>query len=173
MKETYEMVHACFLHYRAIVMFNALMEDGLTKEAMKVREYILSNGEIPPVVLYTDHIVACTKAGKREKVMEVYKRMRANGITPNAYTYSVLIQALAKDPNFLGDAKKYLLKMLHKGLQPNFETYSAVVAAFAQAEKFEECLEILKRMQAKGFDLAEEIVKGGKMCEEALKRKRT
>ena len=62
--------------------------------------------------------------------------------------------------------------MLDKGLRPNFETYSAVIAAFAQAEKFEECLEILKRMQANGFDLEEEIVKGGKMCEEALERKR-
>ncbi|KAK9920129.1 hypothetical protein M0R45_028690 [Rubus argutus] len=39
------------------------------------------------------------------KVMKVYKRMRANGITPNAYTYGVLIQALSKDPNFLGGAK--------------------------------------------------------------------
>ncbi|KAL6132876.1 hypothetical protein ACLB2K_065115 [Fragaria x ananassa] len=45
------------------------------------------------------------------------------------------VQALAKDSNSLGDAKKYLLEMIDKGMQPNARTYTPVFKAFARLEE--------------------------------------
>lgn len=146
------------LHYAVMEMFNALMEDGLIDEAMEIRAYILENGKMPAVVSFTNNIVYCARDGKAKLAIEHYHQMIHCRVTPNAYTYSIFIKALAADPNFIGDAKKYLLEMMDKGMRPNARTYTAVLEAFALAGKAEECREILEQMRARGVVVDEEVV---------------
>ncbi|XP_004305048.1 PREDICTED: pentatricopeptide repeat-containing protein At5g65560-like [Fragaria vesca subsp. vesca] len=145
---------AFVLRYECSRMFDALIEDGLTEEAMEIRASILDKGQIPRMVFFTgwinsiDYVPDCT-----EEALEVFQRMLSVGIAPNAYTYTVLIKVLVKDPKFIGDAKKYLLEMVNKGMRPNAKTYKSVVEAFAGADRVEECWELMKQMKAKGIEL--------------------
>lgn len=134
-------------------MFEALIQDGLTKEAIEIRASILDTGKIPGVVFFTGWIDASNLAGDTKQAIEVFRQMVSSGVPPNAYTYAVLIKALTKDANFLGDAKKYLLEMVEQGMRPNAKTYNCVVEAFARSEKMEECWELMKQMKAKGIVL--------------------
>lgn len=134
-------------------MFEALIQDGLTKEAIEIRASILDTGKIPGVVFFTGWIDASNLAGDTKQAIEVFRQMVSSGVPPNAYTYAVLIKALTKDANFLGDAKNYLLEMVEQGMRPNVKTYNCVVEAFARSEKMEECWELMKQMKAKGIVL--------------------
>lgn len=135
-------------------MFEALIQDGLTKEAMELRASILDTGKIPLVVFFTFGI-GCPSSvvGETQAAINAFLQMLSHGVTHNAYTYSILIKTLAKDPDFIGDAKKYLLEMVNKGMRPNVDTYKSVVEAFAREEKMEECWELMKQMKAKGIVL--------------------
>nr|AFK39049.1 unknown [Lotus japonicus] len=78
-------------------------------------------------------------------------RMLASGVSPNAYTYAVLIRVLVKDAKFLKDAKEYVLEMMDKGMRPNAETYTAVFKGLVREEKLDEAVQLLEQMKAKGF----------------------
>lgn len=164
-KRLYPLTH----HYAVMEMFNALMEDGLTDEAMEIRAYILEHGNIPAVAVFTNNIVSCAKPGNAKLAIEQYQEMIRCWVTPNAYTYSILIKTLAADPNFIGDAKKYLLEMMDKGMRPNARTYTAVLEAFALAGKAVECREILEQMRAKGIVVDEEVVSSFQRIRGALR----
>ncbi|KAM5560827.1 pentatricopeptide repeat-containing protein [Rosa sericea] len=136
------------------MMFDALIQDGLTEEAMEIRASILDTGKVPGVVFFTGWISSVDLVpGSTEEAIEVFQRMLSVGTAPNAYTYTVLIKVLAKDPKFIGDAKKYLLEMVNNGMRPNAKTYKSVVEAFAGADRMEECWELMKQMKAKGIEL--------------------
>ncbi|KAK8942122.1 hypothetical protein KSP40_PGU016468 [Platanthera guangdongensis] len=44
--------------------------------------------------------------------------MLASGVSPNAYTYTVLVKGLARDSKIL-KAHKYLLEMMSMGIRPS------------------------------------------------------
>ncbi|KAL6177489.1 hypothetical protein ACLB2K_049015 [Fragaria x ananassa] len=88
--------------------------------------------------------------------------MSVSGVEPNAYTYGIVIKALAaadlkKNPDFVGYAKKYFVEMLEKGMQPNEETYEAVLDGIGRGENKakaeEEHREFVENVKAKGFVL--------------------
>ncbi|XP_062005588.1 pentatricopeptide repeat-containing protein At4g31850, chloroplastic-like [Rosa rugosa] len=122
------------------------------------------------IMLNDTHIYA--KADEVKEVLKVFMRMLSLGVAPNAYTNSVrsqlLIKALAKDPNFLGDVKMYTLEMMDKGMRPNARTYTAVFKAFARLKDFkvEKGKEFLKELKAWGFvpnkKVVMEVLKGRK-----------
>ncbi|KAF7805002.1 pentatricopeptide repeat-containing protein [Senna tora] len=85
--------------------------------------------------------------------------MLASGVSPNAYTYTVLIKGLASDSKFVRDAQKYVLEMMEKGMRPNAGTYTAVFEALAKDEKVEEATEFLDKMKGKGFVADEKAVR--------------
>ncbi|KAK4273348.1 hypothetical protein QN277_021769 [Acacia crassicarpa] len=114
---------------------------------------------MPDVVAHTAIIEAYANAAQPKEALKVYMRMLASGVSPNAYTYTVLIKGLTSDSKFFGDAKKYLLEMMEKGMTPNAATYTAVFEALARDYKAEEATEFLKQMKAKGFVADEKAVR--------------
>ncbi|KAK8941573.1 hypothetical protein KSP40_PGU018099 [Platanthera guangdongensis] len=44
--------------------------------------------------------------------------MLASAVSPNAYTYTVLVKGLARDSK-IPEAHKYMLDMMSKGIRPN------------------------------------------------------
>ncbi|KAI9099012.1 hypothetical protein K1719_024779 [Acacia pycnantha] len=143
----------------AVKMFDALSKDGLTHEALALFGQIKDKGQMPDVVAHTAIIEAYANAGQPKEALKVYMRMMASGVSPNAYTYTVLIKGLTSDSKFLGDAKKYLLEMMEKGMKPNAATYTAVFEALAKDYKAEEATEFLEQMKAKGFVADEKAVR--------------
>ncbi|KAH7542867.1 hypothetical protein FEM48_Zijuj02G0120800 [Ziziphus jujuba var. spinosa] len=143
----------------AVKMFDALSKDGLTHEALELFAQIKDKGHMPDVVAHTAVVEAYANAGQSKDALKVFMRMLASGVTPNAYTYTVLIKGLAADPKYLGDAKKYLLELMGKGMRPNAGAYTAVFEAFAKEQKVEDAEKFLEQMKAKGFKPDEKAVK--------------
>ncbi|TQD70711.1 hypothetical protein C1H46_043755 [Malus baccata] len=93
--------------------------------------------------------------------------MLANEITPNAYTYIVIIKELAscslRDPNFphfVKFANMYFVEMLDNGLQPTSGTYIALSEKLDEGRDRKEFGELIK---AKGqVDQANEFYKQNK-----------
>lgn len=136
-----------------------LVRDGFRSQADEIRE-VIEKKYMPEIVTHTGVMEIYAKVGKTKEVLRVYLRMLACGVTPNGYTYSVLIRALTKDRNFLGDAKKYLLEMMTKGMQPNARTYTSVFEAIARWEEDKVVgKEFLKQMRASGFRANEKAVR--------------
>lgn len=147
------------LFNHAVKMFDALSKDGLTHEALELFGQIKDKGHMPDVVAHTAIIETYANAGQPKEALKVYMRMLASGVSPNAYTYTVLIKGLASDSKFVRDAQKFVLEMMEKGMRPNAGTYTAVFEALAGDEKVEEATEFLEQIKAKGFVADEKAVR--------------
>ncbi|KAL6133185.1 hypothetical protein ACLB2K_065422 [Fragaria x ananassa] len=135
-------------------MYTALIVDGNLDEAAEFHNEIKETRIDPMVLIHTSVIKAYLKFGKTKGALEAYLAMLAAGVAPNSYTYTVLIKGLAADPNFFGDAKKYLLEMMDKGKRPNVATFTAVIEGFAKQEDKaaeEEGKAFVRVMMDKGF----------------------
>ncbi|XP_004309934.1 PREDICTED: pentatricopeptide repeat-containing protein At1g06710, mitochondrial-like [Fragaria vesca subsp. vesca] len=135
-------------------MYTALIVDGNLEEAAKFKNEIEEKHVEPMVVIHTSIIKAYLKFDKTKGALGAYLAMLAAGVSPNSVTYTVLIKGLSADPNFIGDAKKYLLEMMDKGKRPNAASFTAVIEGFAKQEDKaaeEEGKECVRVMMDKGF----------------------
>ncbi|KAL6142455.1 hypothetical protein ACLB2K_060735 [Fragaria x ananassa] len=149
-------------------MVNMLNKDGFRSQALEIWSKFDFGGDIPEVVTHTGVMEIYAKSDQAKEAHKVFRRMLSLRVVPNAYTYSVIIKALAKDSDFLEDAKTYLLEMMDKGMQPNARTYTPVFKAFARLEEdnVKKGKEFLMEMKAKGFRAKKkdvmEVLKGRK-----------
>ena len=141
-----------------VKMFDNLLTDGYEDLAMEIGNDFTEEGNIPQVVVLTGIIDEYGEAGKTMEALYVYRRMLesehcTHDAAPNAYTYSVIIKALAADPepDFLEVAKECVMAMMGKGLQPNASTYTSVLEAYERHEKMEEGKMFLEEMKTNGF----------------------
>lgn len=147
------------LFNHAVKMFDALSKEGLTHEALELFGQIKDKGQMPDVVAHTAILEAYANAAQPKEAHKVYMRMLASGVSPNAYTYAVLITALAADAKFVKDASKYLLEMMDKGMKPNAKTYTSVFEGLLKEERIDEATRLLEQMKAKGFVPDEKAVR--------------
>ncbi|QCE07193.1 pentatricopeptide repeat-containing protein At4g38150-like [Vigna unguiculata] len=143
----------------AVKMFDALSKEGLTHEALELFAQIKDKGHMPDVVAHTAILEAYANAAQPKEAHKVYMRMLASGVSPNAYTYAVLVTALAADAKFVKDASKYLLEMMDKGMKPNAKTYTSVFEGLLKEERLDEATRLLEQMKAKGFVPDEKAVR--------------
>ncbi|KAK7392154.1 hypothetical protein VNO78_20584 [Psophocarpus tetragonolobus] len=139
------------LFNHAVKMFDALSKEGLTHEALELFAHIKDKGHMPDVVAHTAILQAYAHAAQPKEALKVYMRMLASGVSPNAYTYAVLITGLAPHPKFVKDASKYLLEMMDKGITPNAHTYTSVFEALVREDNLDQAARLLDQMKAKGF----------------------
>ncbi|XP_004300912.1 PREDICTED: pentatricopeptide repeat-containing protein At1g63080, mitochondrial-like [Fragaria vesca subsp. vesca] len=153
-------------------MVEGLLRDGFMNVGLEIGAKIEDTNEVPWVVIDAAVIEYYINAvGDRTKdALRVFKHISFSGVEPNAYTYGIVIKALAaadlkKNPDFVGYAKKYLVEMLERGMQPNEETYEAVLDGIGRgenkAEAEEERREFVENMKAKGFVLVLRAPEGG------------
>ncbi|XP_024168973.1 pentatricopeptide repeat-containing protein At5g61990, mitochondrial-like [Rosa chinensis] len=147
-----------------IKMVEGLLRDGFMNMGLEIGAKVQETNEVPRVVTDTavmEHYINAT--GDRTKdALRVFKHMLVSGVEPNAYTYAVIIKALAaadlkKNPNFIVYAKNYFVEMLDRGMQPNEETYEAVLEGIGHTENKAEAEEVrrefVENVKAKGFVL--------------------
>ncbi|XP_016473875.1 uncharacterized protein LOC107795709 [Nicotiana tabacum] len=153
LQEVFQKMRSDGLINSAVKMFDGLSKDGLTHEALELFSQIKDKSQMPDVVAHTAVIEAYANAGQPKEAHKVYLRMLANGVLPNAYTYSVLIKSLAEsgEGKLAKEAKKYVLEMVEKrGMKPNPATCLGSYEGLVKAGMEEEGNELLEIMKSKG-----------------------
>ncbi|XP_060167452.1 pentatricopeptide repeat-containing protein At4g38150-like [Lycium barbarum] len=169
LQEVFQKIRSDGLINNAVKMFDGLSKDGLTHEALELFSQIKDKNQMPDVVAHTAVIEAYANARQHKEAHKVYLRMLSSGVLPNAYTYSVLIKALAEsgEEKFLKEAKKYVLEMVEKrGMKPNAGICLASFEGLVKAGMEEEGKELLQIVKRNGAVPEESKMK------EALKNKR-
>ena len=71
---------------------------------------------------------ALCQSGRLEKAKSFLIRMLNSGISPNVYTYSVLISSLCKEGR-IQEAHTLLENMTTKGIKPDVVTFNTLISA--------------------------------------------
>ncbi|KAL3651464.1 hypothetical protein CASFOL_004466 [Castilleja foliolosa] len=150
----------------AVKMFDGLSQDGLTHEALELFSQIKDKGQMPDVVAHTAVMEAYANAGQAKEAHKVYLRMLTSAVTPNAYTYRVVIGALAAsgDEKMTKMAKKYVVEMVGKGMRPNAGICVGAFEGMVRVGLEDEGLEMMEMLKEKGVVPEEskvrEVLKG-------------
>ncbi|EPS63263.1 hypothetical protein M569_11524 [Genlisea aurea] len=152
----------------AVKMFDGLSREGLTHEALELFSQIKDKAQMPDVVAHTAVIEAYADAGEAKEAHKAYLRMLSGGVLPNAYTYKVIIKALAEsgDPKMVKEADKYAAEMAGKGMKPNAETCLIVLEALMEVGMEKEAMALIELLKERKAEPEEDQMK------EALKKKK-
>ncbi|KAL4529628.1 hypothetical protein Ndes2437B_g08800 [Nannochloris sp. 'desiccata'] len=98
---------------------------------------------------FTSLLQLASKSRQPEKAVEIFEAMQSiTGITPNTFSYSALISALAR----VGDwqqAERYFNELLEHSktnseLRPNTVTYAAMISAYEKGRQLDKALAIFE-----------------------------
>ncbi|CAN6544889.1 unnamed protein product [Malus baccata var. baccata] len=128
----------------AVAMLDELCKDGLVQEAMKLFGSMREKGTIPEV--------------KFEDAKRIFRKMQSNGIVPNAFSYTVLIQGLYRANN-LEDAAEFCSEMLEAGHSPNVATFVRLIDAICKEKDMEKAESVIGKLKQKGYLVNEKAVK--------------
>uniref|UniRef100_A0A7N0T294 Pentatricopeptide repeat-containing protein n=1 Tax=Kalanchoe fedtschenkoi TaxID=63787 RepID=A0A7N0T294_KALFE len=84
---------------------------------------------------------------KPEDADEIFKKMKENGLIPNAVA---MLDGLCKD-GLVQEAMKLFKLMREKGQIPEVVIYTAVVEGFCKSHKFDDAKRIFRKMQSNGI----------------------
>ncbi|KAM1281425.1 hypothetical protein ACFX15_021594 [Malus domestica] len=133
--------------------YDQILQNMLTQESMCAQTIKM----IVELTRYGLNLDVAAEIGSQAGNNGIVPKMLANEITPNAYTYTMIIKELAscslRDPNFphfVKFAKMYFVEMLDKRLQPTSGTYIALFEKLDEGRDRKEFGELIK---AKGFVL--------------------
>ncbi|KAI4347927.1 hypothetical protein L6164_008700 [Bauhinia variegata] len=116
----------------AVAMLDGLCKDGLVDEAMKLFGLIREKRTLPEIV--------------------------ENGISPNAFSYTVLIQGLYKCQR-LQDAADFCVEMVEAGHSPNVITFVGLVDSFCVEKGVAEAQGVIRTLIEKGFTVNEKAIR--------------
>lgn len=156
--------------YAAVI--DACAKNRDWKKALGLLEEMGESGLTPNEVTYSVTITACGNGGQWQKSMELLDEMKSNGLNINLITYNAAITALSKaarrNAKYSGgdrtpdhhhqhvkiDGEQLWKKALDlldeisfKGMEPDGFSYSAAISCCGAGGKWEEALDLIKRMQ--------------------------
>ena len=104
-------------------------EDAMTAASRLLREMRSPKVRLEPCLkTWTSVLSACARAGAPDRASEVFDRMRAAGVTPDAEAWTALMRAHAAAGDLRGTADAYW-RMRTEGVVPNEGTLGAALAA--------------------------------------------
>jgi len=111
------------------------------------------------VEAYTSLITGFAKQGDKEKALSVFKLMLEQGVPPNLFTYTALIDACSRSGDLVS-AKNLLSFLTIKGqtepkFAPGVVTYNCYITGLCRSstdENMQEAMSILKQMQRQGLN---------------------
>ncbi|XP_030458715.2 pentatricopeptide repeat-containing protein At1g19720-like [Syzygium oleosum] len=101
------------------------------------------------VVSWTSMICGYCHAGKMEKAVELFERMRREGLEPNAFTWNAMIAGYARTGDRNG-TMALLNEMKNEGLIPDLVTWNALISGFVQSNQVHEALKLFQEMLVSG-----------------------
>ncbi|CAF2100691.1 unnamed protein product [Brassica napus] len=136
------------------VTYNSLLyafaRERNTEKVKEVYEAMQKMGFGKDEMTYNTIIHMYGKQGQLDLALKLYKDMKGlSGRSPDAITYTVLIDSLGK-ANRTVEAAALMSEMLDVGIKPTLQTYSALICGYAKAGKREEAEETFSCMLRSG-----------------------
>ena len=101
----------------------ALGSSGKWKDALALLDKMIEEGRpMPNVITYNAVMSALMKNGEWNQTLQVFKRLRTSGLSPDTRSYSVAISACSKGQKWQ-KAVELLSEMESVGVKPNEFTY--------------------------------------------------
>ncbi|XP_022140597.1 pentatricopeptide repeat-containing protein At1g20300, mitochondrial isoform X2 [Momordica charantia] len=105
--------------------------------------------EMKMAVTFNNLIRVHVKAGRTEKVLQVYNQMRRLGCAADIITYNFIIETHCRDDN-LGEAIKVLNSMAKKGCSPNASTFNPIFRCIAKSQDVNSAHRMFAKMKDLG-----------------------
>ncbi|XP_058203758.1 pentatricopeptide repeat-containing protein At3g22470, mitochondrial-like isoform X3 [Rhododendron vialii] len=118
------------------MLIDALCKEGRTGEA----EGILK------IMVRRDGFFRNRKIGE---AIKVFRSMQDQGIVPNNFIYSILINGMCKAGK-IEDARKLFNSILANGLKPNVQLYNTMICGLCEVALLDEAEELLLQMDKDG-----------------------
>ncbi|KAJ6362349.1 hypothetical protein OIU78_002705 [Salix suchowensis] len=154
-------VNHCYSTYN--LLMRSLCEMGYHDLVNIVFDYMGSDGHLPDSTLLGFLVTWMAQASKFDMVKKVltevqgkevnhglqfWNVMKTRNVSPTAYTYAVLINALCKE-NRLNEARDFLGQIKNSSIIPKPFMYNPVIDGFCKAGNVDEGNVILKEMEEK------------------------
>ncbi|KAK6253575.1 hypothetical protein QUC31_015295 [Theobroma cacao] len=168
LKETYHSCASSSSVFDLVVKSYARLK--LIVKALNIVNLAKFNGFMPGVLSYNailDAVIRCKKPVRFAE--EVFAEMIRHGVTPNVFTYNILIREMVRNgltPNVItytslinsmckagnmNRAMEFFDQMHVRGLRPNERTYTTLIDGFSQQGRLNEAYRLLDEMGRNGF----------------------
>ncbi|KAJ2684066.1 hypothetical protein H4R19_006931, partial [Coemansia spiralis] len=121
-----------------IAAVEAFVACGDMERAEEELRYLLDNTHLPtrriPARPFNYIIIGYLHAGNGQKAMRTYEEMVRLGVTPDTYTFAVLMQSYAV-ANDLANCMRVFNEMVRVGVAPDIVVYTIMICAFGLAKK--------------------------------------
>jgi pentatricopeptide repeat protein len=85
------------------------------------------------------------------KVAELFRKMIGDGIKPNVYIYSLMIDVFAKSGKLM-EAIEVFDSMMKDEIKPNVVAYTTMIDAYAKDDQIEKAIEVFDSMKKDGIE---------------------
>ncbi|XP_069149047.1 pentatricopeptide repeat-containing protein At5g39710 [Solanum lycopersicum] len=122
--------------------------------AMNIFELAKFNGFMLTVLSYNsilDALIRVSYNGSFELAQKFYDDMVQSGVSPNVYTYNIMIRGLCAK----GELQKSLVvfnEMEKNGCLRNVVTYNTIIGGYCKIGKVDEAVKLLKLMQVRSLE---------------------
>ncbi|KAK4424183.1 Pentatricopeptide repeat-containing protein [Sesamum alatum] len=136
------------------LMVKAFSSLKLIDRALNIMNLAKCHGFMPSVLSYNSVLEAIIRSSARgyvESARSVYFEMIDNGISPNVFTYNILIRGLCANKE-MDKGLGFLEEMEKKGCLPNVVTYNTLIDAYCKMGNMNEAYALLKLMWEKDLE---------------------
>ncbi|KAB2634418.1 pentatricopeptide repeat-containing protein [Pyrus ussuriensis x Pyrus communis] len=121
-------------------------------KAMNIVSLAKVHGFMPGVLSYNAILDAIIRSkGSVKFAEEVWSEMIRNGVSPNVYTYNILIRGCSGAGN-LQMGLYFFGEMERNGCLPNVVTYNTLIDAYCKLKRIDEAFELFRSMVFKGLE---------------------
>ncbi|KAJ2794924.1 hypothetical protein H4R21_005309, partial [Coemansia helicoidea] len=133
-----------------VAAVEAFVSCGDMERAEIELRYLLDNAHLPtrriPARPFNYIIIGHLYAGDGRKAMRTYEEMVRLGVTPDVYTFAILMQSYAV-ANDLANCMRVFNEMVRVGVAPDIVVYTIMICAFGLAKKVLNAEIVYKQIQ--------------------------
>ncbi|XP_078431072.1 uncharacterized protein LOC144702921 [Wolffia australiana] len=113
----------------------------------------LSAGLLSRPELANSLLAKLARSGRAGLCLQIFRAMKSSLISPNRYTFNVLVHAVCRSPE-AGELElgALMAEMEAAGFDPDVVTYNTLISGLCRRGKTEEAMELLEKMESRGLE---------------------